>query len=81
VSGSSDASVKVWGIKNFSNNASTLSVVPIAEFYDHEESIASISINQTGKYLAAGSIDGNLIIWDLETQCSTCKYLCSYNKR
>ncbi len=54
--------MKLWEVKS---SAGMLSALPIAEFYDHEQSVVCVALEpENGLYAAAGAEDGNVIIWD-----------------
>lgn len=63
LTGSWDCSVKIWQIKNGS-----LGSKPKFEFYDLENSVLVVDINNDGLYAAAGSDDGSLYVWDITIQ-------------
>lgn len=62
VSGSGDATVKVWSLETDSHR--TLSV---AEIEADEAGIASITISADGKHIATGHMDSIVRIWNLAT--------------
>jgi WD40 repeat protein len=62
VSGSWDACVKVWKV---ALSTGLLSTVPEAEFFDHDTPVQCVSIDDSGKYVAAGAEDGRLCVWSM----------------
>lgn len=52
-----DKTVKLWN----RNNASA----PEATLTDHTEAVTSIVFSPTGQFLASGSLDGTIILWDV----------------
>lgn len=62
VSGSWDASVKVWGV---SPSTGLLSSVPEAEFFDHDTPIQCVAVDATGRLVAAGAEDGRVCVWSV----------------
>jgi len=62
-SGSWDATVKVWRLRP---DGGGIDPVPVAEFYDHQNSIQVVRFHPTGRYVAAGADDGRVVIWNVE---------------
>ena len=57
VSAGEDKTIKLWN----RNNASA----PEATLTDHTEAVTSIVFSPTGYFLASGSVDGTIILWDV----------------
>ena len=60
VSGSWDASVKLWNVL-----PSGISKNPVLDFTDHDTEVRCVAINSTGTMAASGSEDGVAMLWDL----------------
>lgn len=60
VSGSWDASVKVWKL---AQSTGLLSSVPEVEFFDHDTPVQCVAMDDAGQLVAAGAEDGRLCIW------------------
>mmetsp|Transcript_12243 Transcript_12243/g.12632 ORF Transcript_12243/g.12632 Transcript_12243/m.12632 type:complete len:331 (+) Transcript_12243:862-1854(+) len=58
ISGSCDASVKVWKISE-----ETGELEGILELYEHESPVISVAINDSNTFIAAGAEDGSLVVW------------------
>lgn len=70
LTGAWDGTVKLWGLKSPAGIGST----PLAEFYDHENPIQSVSLSSSGKYSAAGADDGRVVIWDSKLRTEIVSY-------
>lgn len=75
MSGSLDASVKLWSLKQGTSNI--FSPGASVEFSEDDYPIHCVAINADGDYGAAGAEDGSLTIWDLGSQLTLCSYSCS----
>jgi hypothetical protein len=67
VTGSYDATVKVWAVTVAAGETVAIDRNPIAELFDADASIASVAITEiygSGVAIAAGCSDGSLIIWE-----------------
>jgi pre-mRNA-processing factor 19 len=56
--GTSDAMIKIWDLKDTSNNA-------VATFPGHSGPISAISFSENGYYLATSADDATVKLWDL----------------
>ena len=56
--GTSDAMIKIWDLKDTSNNA-------VATFPGHSGPISAISFSENGYYLATSADDAQIKLWDL----------------
>ena len=65
VSGSWDATVKIWGVNITSKENVVLNNEPIAEFYDADDRISCIGslLFEDGVLISAGCVNGSLFIW------------------
>lgn len=79
LSGSLDASVKLWGLKPGASNI--FSPGPVTEFSEHDYPVHCVAISGEGDYGAAGAEDGTLTIWDLNAQITQATHHCSEGKR
>jgi WD40 repeat protein len=79
LTGSLDASVKLWALKQGSNNI--FNPAPTMEFSEHDYPVYCVAISNDGDYGAAGAEDGTLTIWDLNAQTTLATYHCSQSKR
>eukprot|EP00003_Mantamonas_plastica_P029449 TRINITY_DN697_c0_g1_i8.p1 TRINITY_DN697_c0_g1~~TRINITY_DN697_c0_g1_i8.p1 ORF type:complete len:766 (-),score=276.56 TRINITY_DN697_c0_g1_i8:87-2384(-) len=62
VSGSWDASVRLWKYKE----GSGIGAVPLAEFVEHETEINCLDVNSDATVAVSGSKDGTYVEWDLQ---------------
>ena len=65
LTGAWDATVKLWELKN---TTTAISSKPIAQFYDHENSVQAVALDGYGEYAAAGADDGTVLIWKIDSQ-------------
>jgi len=63
VSGSWDASVKVW-------DCADLGKRPLMDLVDHESEVKSVAIDSSGQVAASGAEDGTILLWDLRAKQS-----------
>jgi hypothetical protein len=66
VTGSYDATVKVWAVTVAAGETVAIDRNPIAELFDADASIASVTVTEiygSGVAIAAGCSDGSLIVW------------------
>lgn len=61
VSGSWDASVKIWKV-----SADGTAHDSVLELFEHESPVVSVAINEACTYIAAGAEDGNLVVWAVD---------------
>lgn len=67
VTGSYDATVKVWAVTVAAGETVAIDRNPIAELFDADASIASVAATEiygSGIAIAAGCSDGSLIVWE-----------------
>ena len=67
VTGSYDATVKVWAVTVAAGETVAIDRNPIAELFDADASIASVAVTEiygSGVAIAAGCSDGSLIVWE-----------------
>ena len=62
MSGSWDASVKIWQAVP---STGLLSSVPEVEFFDHDTPIQCVAIDDSCQYVAAGAEDGRVCVWSV----------------
>eukprot|EP01038_Epipyxis_sp_PR26KG_P015463 gene15463-20862_t len=79
-------SLKLWSIKSATNSnkkGSTriIGTAAIASFYDHDNSVSSVSLDDTGTFAAAGSENGALIVWHIHTQSLLFNYVASRKRK
>jgi len=66
VSGSWDATVKLWSVSISAGEAVSINREPLAELFDADSSIVSVSateVNGNGVAICAGCDDGSLVVW------------------
>ena len=66
VTGSYDATVKVWAVTVAAGETVAIDRNPIAELFDADASIASVAVTEiygSGVAIVAGCSDGSLIVW------------------
>ena len=66
VSGSWDATVKVWSVAVASGETVSINREPLAELFDADSTIVSLAASyliNTGLVIAAGCSDGSLVVW------------------
>ena len=66
VTGSYDATIKVWSVSVAAGETVSIDREPLAEFFDADASIVSVSASEiygTGLVIAAGCSDGSLMVW------------------
>ena len=61
-SAGSDHTIKLWNWHNGN--------VPTATLADHTKDVTSIAFSSTGQFLASGSLDGTIILWDVSKKRS-----------
>lgn len=69
MSGSLDASVKLWELCSPSRPGeadSLLAAAPVAEFRDLDSAVHAVALSETARFAAAGTEDGALAVWDLQ---------------
>ena len=67
VTGSYDATIKVWAVTVAAGETVAIDRNPIAELFDADASIASVAVTEiygSGVAIAAGCSDGSLIVWE-----------------
>jgi len=62
VSGSWDATIKVWEFQE-----SDISKYPLIEFDEHEVKVHALDLSKDGNLAVSGAEDGCLMLWDLRT--------------
>jgi WD40 repeat protein len=62
VSGSWDATVKLWPVRL---SDATVHLPPVIELYDHEAPISCVAIDDDATLVAAGAEDGTVVIWNI----------------
>lgn len=87
LSGSLDASVKVWSVRGVGTGGSgtgaggAINPSPVAEFYDHESAISAAAMHDSGGFAAAGAEDGFLVVWNLSSLSPLFSRVVTTNKR
>ena len=68
VSGSWDATVKVWAT---SDGECSISL----ELYDHESAVLCVAMDQSNRYVVAGGEDGSVVVWQVDPKARTSQVL------